>query len=275
MAATAKQADLEARSNDYRRWVMLSEQQKKQFHTLGFLHLPGFIADEEMRTYVDAFDGTMAAANVGMPWDQAPQRQQVVPFYRENAAVYHRLLDNDDLFELVEDLIGEDFVFSVSEGVQHFGGTRWHHDAISPEGHIHLKVVFFVDPVRADSGCLRVIPGTQFKSFRDTLKQDGEEILAMGADTPGAYAIEADPGDAVVFIVKCYHGAFGDSPRRAIYLNFIQNPATPEQELYVTGLYESDASRGWAYYTPELFADATPKRMKMLAFLKERCFDAD
>ncbi len=253
---------------------MLNEEQKKQFHTLGFLHLPGFIPDEQMRTYVDAFDDTLVTANGGTPWDKAPTRQQVVPFYRENTAVYHRLLDDDNLFELVQDLIGEDFVFTVSEGIQHFGGTRWHHDAISPEGQIHLKVVFFIDPVRVDSGCLQVMPGTHFKPFRDMIKENGEHILALGADVPGAFPIEADPGDAVVFVVKCYHGAFGDNPRRAIYLNFIQKPTNDEQERYITGLYEDDSSRGWSYYTPELFADATPKRMKMLSFLKERCYDA-
>ncbi len=252
---------------------MLNEQQKREFHTLGFLLLKNFIQPEEMQNYIDAFDDTMVSANGGVPWDQAPKRQQVVPFYRENTAVYHRLLDNDDLFELVEDLIGEDFVFTVSEGIQHFGGSRWHHDAISPEGHIHLKVVFFLDPVRADSGCLQVVPGTQFKPFRDMLKENGEHILEMGPAVPGAHAIEADPGDAVVFIVKCYHGAFGGSPRRGIYLNFMQKPTTSEQEEYVTGLYEADASRGWAYYTRELFEDATPRRMKMLSFLKETCYD--
>lgn len=253
---------------------MLSAQQKKQFHTLGFLHLPGFIPQDQMRAYVDAFDGTMASANGGRPWDQAPKRQQVVPFYRENAGVYHRLLDDDNLFGLVKELIGEDFVFTVSEGIQHFGGTRWHHDAISPEGQIHLKVVFFIDPVRADTGCLRVIPGTQFKPFRDMLQENGEEILALGPDVPGAHAIEADPGDAVIFIVKCYHGAFGDNPRRAIYLNFVEKPANAEQEQYITELYESDSRHGWTYYTPELFADAAPRRMKMLSFLKERCYNA-
>lgn len=253
---------------------MLTEDQKKQFHTLGFILLKDLISPEEMQVYVDEFDDTMVSANGGVSWDQAPKRQQVVPFYRENTEVYHKLLDNESVFEVVEDLIGYDFVFSVSEGIQHFGGTRWHHDAISPEDHVHLKVVFFLDSVRKDTGCLQVIPGTQLKSFRDRLKNNGEHILELGPDVPGAHPIEADPGDAVVFIVKCYHGAFGDSPRRAIYLNFIQKPTTAEEETYVTDLYEGDASRGWIYYTPELFSDATPKRMKMLSFLRERCYKA-
>ena len=253
---------------------MLTDEQKREFHTLGCLLLKGLIQADEMQGYIDGFDDTMTAANGGVPWDRAPDRQQVVPFYRENTAVYHRLLDNPALFELVEDLIGPDFVFSVSEGIQHFAGTRWHHDAISPEGHIHLKVVFFLDPVRVDSGCLQIMPGTQFKPYRDMLLENGQPIFERGPEVPGAHALEADPGDAVVFIVKCFHGAFGDAPRRGIYLNFMQKPTTPEQEEYITNLYADDGGRGRTYYTPELFEDATPQRMKMLSFLKDKCYQA-
>ena len=115
------------------------------------------------------------------------------------------------------------------------------------------------------------MPGTQFKPYRDMLKES-EQILERGPDVPGAHALETDPGDAVVFIVKCYHGAFGDAPRRGIYLNFMQKPTTSEQEEYIAGLYTNDIWRGRTYYTPELFEDATPQRMKMLSFLKERCY---
>jgi hypothetical protein len=99
---------------------MLTETQKHQFETLGFLRLPQLIPPDEMQSYIDAFDETMRKANGGTPWAEAPTRQQVVPFYRQNTAVYHGLLDNDRIYEVVQDLIGEDFVFNVSEGIQHY-----------------------------------------------------------------------------------------------------------------------------------------------------------
>ena len=44
---------------------------------------------------------------------------------------------------------------------------------------------------------------------------------------------------------------------------------------YITHLYMRDGSSRWKYYTPELFKDATQKRMRMLAFLKSECYDVD
>lgn len=252
---------------------MLSDVQQHQFETLGFLLLKNLIPPEEMLAYIDAFDETMTAANGGVTWSNAPRRQQVVPFYRHNPAVYHRLLDHNRIHKVVEDLLGKDFVFTVSEGIHHFGGTHWHHDSLAPEGHTHLKVVLFLNQVRADTGCLCVLPGSQFMPYRERMQKYGESILPLGKDVPGAYPIESDPGDAVVFNVKCYHAAFSNMPRKGIYINYIQKPRTTEQEEYIKWLYHHDASHGWTYYTRELFEDAPPTRMRMLAFLKEACYD--
>ena len=90
------------------------------------------------------------------------------------------------------------------------------------------------------------------------------------AEWPGSVTLESDPGDAVIFNVKAYHAAFGEkADRRVIYINYIQKPTTPAEEKYITSQYNYDNP----YYTPELFEDATPKRMRMLAFIKERCYD--
>ena len=83
-----------------------------------------------------------------------------------------------------------------------------------------------------------------------------------------------NPGDAVIFNIKIYHAAFGEGiQRRAIYVHFVQEPRTAEEEAYIVGIYRGDASHGWTYYTPELFEDAPPKRTRLLTFLKERCYE--
>ncbi len=253
---------------------MLSKIQKNQFETLGFLSLRQLIPATQMQVFIDAFDPTLVQANGGLVWDQAPKRQQVVPFYKHNPSVYHQLLDHQAVYEVVEDLLGPNFVFSVSEGIQHYGGTGWHHDDIAPPGHTHLKVVFFLDPVRAQTGCLSVLPGSQYPEYRARLENYGEKILAQNEKVPGSYPLEADPGDAVVFNVKLYHAAFGDNSRRGIYLNYMACPQTEDERNYITNLYRRDAAGGWEYYTRELFEDATLKRMTMLQFLKEQCYEA-
>jgi ectoine hydroxylase-related dioxygenase (phytanoyl-CoA dioxygenase family) len=252
---------------------MLTEEQKGQFETLGFLVFRNLIDADEMRTYIDAFNDTMTRANGGERWSRAPVRHQVLPFYRHNPGVYHRLLDHEVINRIVGDLIGDDFILTVSEGIYHYKGTPWHHDDVSPDGHVHLKVVVFLDAVRADNGCLSVIPGSHLRSFRERLEGSGKHLLALGPDIPGRYALESDPGDVVVFNVKTYHGAFGDGVRRGIYVNYMKHPQNQAEEDYITGIYRRDSAHWGSYYTPELFEDASPRRMRMLSFLKERCYD--
>ena len=259
---------------------MLTEQQKHEFESFGFLLLKDFIPSDEMQPYVDAFDETMTKGNGGVPWQHAPKIHAVIPFYRHNPAVYHRLLDDERINEAVEDLLGEDFIFHAAEGHRRWGGSGWHHDTPVPEGLTHLKVAFYLQPVRADTGCLRVLPGSHFPPMRDRMdlwyERHGNTIVskAKESDTiawPAAIALESDPGDAVIFNVNVYHAAVGDSAdRRVIYINYIQKPRTPEHEEYLKSIHPDDNP----YYTPELFEDATPKRMRMLSFLKEAAYDS-
>ncbi len=251
---------------------MLTEQQKHEFETFGFLRLKDFIQSDEMRLYVDAFDDTMTRANGGVPWQHAPQTHVVMPFYRNNTAVYHRMLDDDRINEAVADLLGEDFVFGVSAGHHRWTGLAWHHDAVVPEGFTHLKVVFYLDPVRADAGCLTLLPGSHHAPLRERMERwYGGPDAGDQADWPAAIPMESDPGDAVIFNVNVYHAVLGkDLDRRAIFINYFTRPRTPEQEQHLTFLYNNDNP----YYTPELFEDATPKRMRMLSFLKEAAYDS-
>lgn len=252
---------------------MVTPEQVGQFETLGFLVFRNLIPQDEMRTYIDAFNDTMTKANGGVPWSKAPSRHQVLPFYRHNPAVYHNLLDHDAINTIVEGLIGPDYLLTVTEGIYHYSGTPWHHDDVSPEGHTHLKVVLFLDSVRANTGCLSVLPGSHFAAYRERMEQHGKSLLKAGPNVPGCYPLESDPGDIVVFNVRTYHGAFGDVVRRGIYVNYMQNPRNQAEEDYITNIYRRDSAHWGSYYTAELFEDATPRRMRMLRFLKERCYD--
>ena len=252
---------------------MLTEQQKHEFNTFGFLLLKDFIPPDEMKAYVDAFDETMIRANGGVPWQEAPQTHAVMPFYRHNTAVYHRLLDHDGINEAVEELLGEDYMFWLSEGHRRWNGLGWHHDAVAPDGLTHLKVVLYIDPVRADTGCLTLLPGSQHAPLRERMERwYGGPVLGDDSVWSAAVPIESDPGDAVIFNVNAYHAVIGeDLDRRAIFINYMQKLSTPEQKEYLTSLYNFDSP----YYTSELFEDATPKRMRMLSFMKEAFYDAN
>ena len=249
---------------------MLTDAHKHHFDALGFIVLPGFLPPDEMRVYADAFDDTREAMTDHDRWMDETGVVATGRFFEQNPQVYHRMLDDDRLLEVVEDLLGPGFVFTVSEGARRYTDTRWHHDDLAPEGQLHLKVVFVLDPIGADPGGLCLLPGSHHPDYRERMERYGSEILPAGPDVPGTYAIPSDPGDMIVFNVKTYHGAFTRGERRrVIYINFLQAPRTKLHEAHLEWLYRKD--RG--YYTPSLFENAPAKRLRMTQFLKERCYD--
>lgn len=253
---------------------MLTEAQKHRFETLGFLRLKNFLPAEDLKRYTDAFDETLKRAK-GLKTLETNEETRMInalKFFESNPAVYHPLLDSDKLNELLEDLLGENYVFTVSQGTIRTHNTKWHHDDIGPEGHLQLKVIFYLDPVRSTTGCLTVLPGSHFLPYRERLEKYGDDILPLGRDIPGVYSIETDPGDLLAFNVKLYHAAFGAGvKRRGIYINYLQNPRTEAEAEYIKWLYHKDGG----YYTPETFKDAPPRRLRMLQFLKEACYETE
>jgi hypothetical protein len=249
---------------------VLTDVQKHQFDTLGFVVLRGFLAPDEMRLYTAAFDETLGAITDPERWANESENVGASRFFEQNPQVYHRLLDDDKILEVIQDLLGLDFVFTVSEGARRYADTHWHHDDVAPEGHLHVKMVFYLDAMDADPGCLCLLPGSHHADYRERMERYGPEILTASRDVPGTYAIASSPGDAIVFNVKTYHGAFtGGIRRRVIYMNFLSGPRTMLGEAHLEFLYRRDGG----YYTPSLFENAPPKRMRMLRFLKERCYD--
>lgn len=253
---------------------MLTDAQKHHFETLGFLCLRDFFPADELQRYTDAFDETLMRARGLKALETNEERRTIgtLRFFESNPEVYHPLLDGDKLNELIGDLLGEEYVFTVSEGALRTHNTNWHHDDVAPEGHLHLKVIFYLEPVRSTTGCLCVLPGSHFLPYRERMEKYGKDILPLGKNVPGIYPIETDPGDLLVFNVKLYHAAFGEgATRRGIYINFIQKPRTEAEAEYIKWLYHKDGG----YYTPETFKDAPPRRLQMLQFLKEACYESE
>ena len=76
------------------------------------------------------------------------------------------------------------------------------------------KVAFYLDPLTKDTGCLRIIPGSQNPAhFVRAEKIDPNQSQALYGlhprDFPTSVALESNPGDVVIFNHDTYHAAFG------------------------------------------------------------------
>ena len=99
-----------------------------------------------------------------------------------------------------------------------------------------IKVIMYQEPLGQDTGCLRIIPGSDHRSFnreRPLEEQYLDSSLmpfsVTGSDTP-SYPMETQPSDLLIFDARAYHGAFGGRPGRSNMLwIYFPEPATTEE----------------------------------------------
>ena len=136
---------------------MLTTEQIAHFETFGFVIRRQCFSATEMAEISSAFDDVLAADRQGQPFDGA-SRQTVLGFI-EKRPLLSGLVEDDRIYQPVEQLLGAGFVWIGSDGNLYVGDTGWHPDG-SALDYGRIKVALYLDAVAKESGCLRVIPGS-------------------------------------------------------------------------------------------------------------------
>ncbi len=230
---------------------MLTQDEVEHFRTFGFVVRRQIFSADDMAGLTGEFDDVLAEARGYEPFD-GRQRQSVQPFV-ERRKLLTDVVADDRIYLPLQQLLGEGFVWVGSDGNLYVGDTEWHGDRFQGTDGDHLpwdyesiKVVFYFDPVRADTGCLRVIPGSQRQEMGDRL----EFMWRLGGprrakpfgldpeDVPCA-ALESDPGDVVFFSQGMAHASFGGGAgRRMLALSLMPAPRSEEQVAFLRRAYE-------------------------------------
>ncbi len=222
---------------------MLSKEQLAHFEAFGFLFLPRAFAEEEIAAISQEFDAILERERRGQPF--AGTKRQVLYGFYEKSPLLMGLLEDDRIFEASEQLLGPGFSWLVSEGNLFVGDTRWH-----PDGTRHsftpLKVTMYLDPLTADTGCLRVIPGSHRLPFHEELKPAPTRERPTSYDQFGVSAnevpcvpLESRPGDLIFLNMNLWHAAFGGRPgRRQLSVVFTPQPRTQEHVEVMRRNYE-------------------------------------
>ena len=139
---------------------LLTPAQLQFFDTFGYLSLPGLLADviDEITTAFEQVWEDRGGGHHGQLHDEK-QRSCIVPFIDQHPRLC-ALLDDERIDGLLCDLLGEDYNYAGSDGNYYAGDTRWHSDGFKNTDHRYIKIAFYLDELDADSGCLRVIPGS-------------------------------------------------------------------------------------------------------------------
>ncbi len=224
---------------------MLTAEQISHFDTFGFVVMRQYFSAAEMDEISHEFDDVLAEDRQGQPF-AGETRQAVLGFIEKRALLTH-LVEDDRIFQPLEQLLGPGFVWIGSDGNLYVGDTGWHPDG-SELNYGRIKVAFYLDPVTKDSGCLRVIPGSHrmpLHTALDPLKRQRADtsLMAFGTDASGVpcFPLESQPGDVVFFNQNLWHAAFGGrSGRRMFTLNFGAQPTTDEHIAYLQRVYQSN-----------------------------------
>ena len=210
--------------------------QKAHFDTFGFLFQRQAFSQSEIQDVIREAEELLEKDRGGRLRGQ-DEPQDVAPFV-ELSPKLSGLAEDDRIYGTVSQLLGPDLIWAGSKihvTVNSFIG--WHADrpGESQLGYDRVKVMIYLDPVTADHGALRVIPGSHrmpLNNDLDMLTQVAEDLHAEpfgveGPDLPG-FPLESNPGDVVFFNHNLYHAMYnGWAGRRYIALKYAENPVGP------------------------------------------------
>jgi ectoine hydroxylase-related dioxygenase (phytanoyl-CoA dioxygenase family) len=78
----------------------------------------------------------------------------------------------------------------------------------------------YLEPVGADSGALRVIPGSHHPQFREALRELGSTGL-RDSSLP-AHVVATEPGDLLLLDEHVLHASFGGGIRRQWRVDYLE-----------------------------------------------------
>ena len=147
----------------------LNAQQIAFWEVFGFLKLPQVFQASEVEAMCRDLDERALADREGEDF-QGERRQDVS---LNDAPSFKGLVTDDRLYIPLEQLLGEDYHSIGGPGGGLFvGDTQWHPDVakVGDGKQTRLKAGIYLDPVRKDTGCLRVVPGSHRNPLHDALQ---------------------------------------------------------------------------------------------------------
>jgi hypothetical protein len=247
----------------------MTDQQRRQFETFGYLVFPGLLA-AYIGWITEEFEAVFRDRGVE---HDGTKRSCIVPFIDQRERL-STLLDHPRLQDLIGGLLGEDFNYLGGDGNYYAGDTGWHSDGFHRVGKF-LKVALYLDPVTRDSGCLRVIPGTHRLEAEPgwEARQAGKsrELWGIGPREVPCVALESRPGDVVAFNHNLMHASFGGSVKRRMFtLNCCRRCEMAEEILDLEN-YVGSHGRFWIdhLHSDTMRQTGPPTRMRHLRQVME------
>ena len=236
----------------------LAREPADTFRTFGFVVLRGFFDPGPLAAEIDSVlaDGLCTRHS-----DVSGTRFQYVPMMTAQTPESLSLLDRAE--QVAAALLEGPVLPTRAKGVRYFGETSWHTDS---EGLLlSVGALAYLEPVGAESGALRVLPGSQHPQFGNAIRAVGAATLT--ASPLPAHVIATEPGDLIFLDERLFHASVGGETRRQWRADFVKAPVGPEAvrrtKAYFANIYPADWDGGYDVdqfptYGPDWLASNRP-----------------
>ena len=149
----------------------LCKDQLQFFNTFGYVVLRQLLTFEDLKILAAELDQGLSAQFPHKPFDGSQRHwsrmtDETTPFFAS-------LMEDVRFLTPAQQICGEDVLGIGIDANLYVGNTGWHPDTGNPE-QIAVKYIFYLDSVRAETGALRVIPGSHL------LQQTERQVFATG-----------------------------------------------------------------------------------------------
>jgi hypothetical protein len=242
--------------------MQLTDQQIRFFENFGFLKLTQAFRDD-IDWILSEFEQVFVDRNVV---HDGTKRSCIVPFVDQREK-FSTLVDHPVVVAAATALIGEDYNYLGGDGNYYSGSTPWHTDGFHTVGK-YIKMAFYLDPIRAETGALRVVPGSHHidTKWDGRHPRDSETLWGIPQKEVPAQILETDPGDLLIFNHNIMHASFGGGGfRRMFTLNLCRHCETPAEIVDLENFINGGA-RFWIdhVHSPLMRSTASAERMRHL-----------
>ena len=137
--------------------MSLSAQDIAFFDVFGYLILPQLFNQEEVLELSNDFEKIALADRDGK--DIEGEKRQDIALI--DTPSWKRVMESDRIYRPLRELLGARYTSTqMPSGGLYVGDTQWHPDVAKVDSQRRIKGAVYLDPVRRDSGCLRVVPGS-------------------------------------------------------------------------------------------------------------------
>lgn len=228
---------------------MVTHAQIDFYRTFGFVVLPELIEPETVAALSEEFDRVLPEA-FGAQW---PEREDdgisghYLPAMGPRTPVGRELAER--LLGAGEALLGAPATPWDVQEILLFDQAALHDDFGIPA--VGVKLVTYLEPLRAETGALRLVPGSQHAEFRSRLRQwlrdnpvEDSQALRQQVDATPCFVAETEPGDVIAFDVHTFHASVYGRDRRQWTATYLKDPQTREERAAFDEVVTDEAS--WA-----------------------------